>query len=705
MKITEKLSLRIRVFLFFAFLGLASVGAVIAGLIFAFQRAAQPELADAFTMAGLIASFGILGLTAWVWFLFDENVAKAIQKLAGGMMARAHAEVGREIDQNPARYLGELAPAAKAVTQNLSITRSALAEAVERETEQIAREKTRLAGLLADVPEGVLLCSGAHNVVFYNGSAVELLAEEDIEPGLNRSLFTCLRPGPIRSAYARLRAGEAGASTELICATIGEGRVLSAQMRLMRMDEGEVPGPGYVLTLRDITAELAQHAEREEMIETMVDRTRRPVANMQTLLGAFDAGDAPPEFRAALEAEVAGLARDIDRLGSKHDAERAAWWPKGEHRAADIVDGVISQLDYHGINLTADSEQLLLTCDAYQVIALLSHISEYLVRRHGASALSLLVSEDEHGGAMVSLGWAGETLPFGMLDDWLEAPMDVGLAHMTGRSILHGHATDMWPEPGMAGRAVLRLPIQKACRLEDRASTAKSRAAYDFDLLSREVNDDYVNVPLRQLSFVVFDTETTGLLPHQGDEIVQIAGVRLVNGRRVEGEEFDSLVNPGRSIPPGSTEVHGITEAMVADADPIQTVGRRFHRFAEGAVLVAHNAPFDMAFFKRHEGNIGKLFDHPVLDTVLLSAVLFGQSETHTLDALTERLGIIIPPELRHTAMGDTVATAKAFEMMLPMLQAKGLNTFGDVLVEVRKHARLIQDLNADQAAANGSTG
>lgn len=231
------------------------------------------------------------------------------------------------------------------------------------------------------------------------------------------------------------------------------------------------------------------------------------------------------------------------------------------------------------------------------------------------------------------------------------------------------------------------------------------RTAYDFDLLSQKVADDFIATPLQQLSFVVFDTETTGLLPHQGDEIVQIAGVRLVNGRRVEGEEFDSLVNPGRSIPAASTEVHGITEAMVADADPIQTVGRRFHRFAEDAVLVAHNAPFDMAFFKRHETSIGKLFDHPVLDTVLLSAVLFGQSEVHTLDALTERLGITIPPELRHTAMGDTVATAEAFELMLPMLQAKGMITFGDVLAEVRKHARLLQDLNADQAAVNGSSG
>ena len=72
----------------------------------------------------------------------------------------------------------------------------------------------------------------------------------------------------------------------------------------------------------------------------------------------------------------------------------------------------------------------------------------------------------------------------------------------------------------------------------------------------------------------------------------------------------------------------------------------------------------------------------------------FGQSETHSLDALTHRLGITIPEEARHTAIGDTVATADAYLKLVPMLQGKGLASFGDVLEEVRKHGRLLKDLN-----------
>jgi DNA polymerase-3 subunit epsilon len=202
---------------------------------------------------------------------------------------------------------------------------------------------------------------------------------------------------------------------------------------------------------------------------------------------------------------------------------------------------------------------------------------------------------------------------------------------------------------------------------------------------------------LDDLTYVVFDTETTGLLPRQGDEIVQIAAMRIVNGRTVDGEVLDTLVNPGRSIPISSTEVHGITEAMVADAPDVETALRQFHHFAEGAVLVAHNAPFDMEFLRRHEARLGLRFDNPVLDTVLLSAVVFGQTEVHSLDALSHRLGITIPEEVRHTAIGDTRATADAFLRLIAMLQGRDLVTFGDVLSEVRRHGRLLADLNTEE--------
>ena len=129
---------------------------------------------------------------------------------------------------------------------------------------------------------------------------------------------------------------------------------------------------------------------------------------------------------------------------------------------------------------------------------------------------------------------------------------------------------------------------------------------------------------------------------------------------------------------------------MVATAPPISEAGRRFHSFCEDAVLVAHNAPFDMSFLRRHEAAIGARFENPVLDTVLLSATLFGQSDVHTLDALSERLGIEIPAAARHTALGDARATAAAFLKMLPMLEETGVTTLSNAFEESRKHKRLL---------------
>lgn len=226
--------------------------------------------------------------------------------------------------------------------------------------------------------------------------------------------------------------------------------------------------------------------------------------------------------------------------------------------------------------------------------------------------------------------------------------------------------------------------------LEPLAPEAGRPLIYDFDLLERPVSQDLQSTPLRALTYVAFDSETTGLNPEK-DDVVQIGAVRIVNGKTVPGEVYEKLVNPGRPIPPGSTKVHHITNEMVADAAVFSDVCCGFHRFTKGAVLIAHNAPFDMAFLHREEKNTGLKFDHPVIDTVHLSAIVFGGSAEHTLDALCDRLQITIPPEVRHTAMGDAVATAAAFNALLPVLEARGITTFGEARAEARKHSRILK--------------
>jgi DNA polymerase-3 subunit epsilon len=254
------LSLRLRIFLFFAFLACATSGLAIAGLTLGYFRLGEEHALSAFVIAGVIAILAIFALTTWVWVLFDENVAKPVERLASEMRARAHADVDEEIDHAPAKYLGDLGTAAAAVTSNLTETRNAMALAVGRETARLSAEKTRLETLLSEVPDGVLFCTPWHAIALYNGHARDILGGSEAL-GLNRPLRGLLRMAPITQAYERLVAKEHEADddggTDVLVTTRNGARMLEARMRLLRLEGQETERPGYVLTLRDVTADMA----------------------------------------------------------------------------------------------------------------------------------------------------------------------------------------------------------------------------------------------------------------------------------------------------------------------------------------------------------------------------------------------------------------------------------------------------------------
>ncbi|MDP2086672.1 MAG: PAS domain-containing protein, partial [Gemmobacter sp.] len=480
----ERLSLRVRIFLFFALLGLGGLVALVAGLWLGYRRLGSPETLNAFVQGGMVAGFVLVGIVTWVWFLFDTHVAKAIERLAGTIRSRSHSDVGIEMDRETARYLGDLAPAVGAALTNLAETRNALAESVARETTRLASEKARLEALLSDVPVGVLLCSGAHQLVFYNGLALDLLGTQGGAPGLDRRLFDYLREGPIRHAHQRLiETDDPEAASDLLCATTGAApRLLAARMRLLH-----APGqdsPGYVITLRDVTADLAAHTRREQLLAEVFDRVRRPAANLQTVMGvlAEDQGADPGgALDRAMRAEVALLTRAITELGARHDEGRTDWWPLAMTRASDLLDSARARFEGAGLSAEGAAAELLLRCNGFEVIALLADLANRIAQRTGARGFRLDITEDGPG-AMIVLEWPGAPLSVGVLDGWLAEPLEVGVADVTGRSVLYTHATECWPESG-DGVARLILPIRQARRAGRRPKPIARAVVYDFDLL------------------------------------------------------------------------------------------------------------------------------------------------------------------------------------------------------------------------------
>ncbi|OGF14202.1 MAG: hypothetical protein A2W00_13990 [Candidatus Eisenbacteria bacterium RBG_16_71_46] len=158
----------------------------------------------------------------------------------------------------------------------------------------------------------------------------------------------------------------------------------------------------------------------------------------------------------------------------------------------------------------------------------------------------------------------------------------------------------------------------------------------------------------------VLDTETTGLNPDEGHALVEIARVSVMDG--VIGPTWSSLVRPGRPIPPEATAVHGITDAMVAEAASVAEVAERVRRDCEDRTLVFHHAAFDLPFLMaalRAAGQPPLLA--PIVDTLGLARGLF-QAGSNSLGALAARLGLLREPQ--HRALGDALTTARLFILL-----------------------------------------
>ena len=464
------MSLRLRTLLFFALIAAGAILATTLGLWLAWRRA--PEALPALVTAGLVAAFGTALVTALVWLLFDEHVAKAIDRLAAAMRARAHGGVSTNLDTGHARHLGDLGPAAAALSDRLAEARRSGEARLAEATRALEEEKAHLAAILSEIPVAIMVVDERNRITLYDRQCVHVLGQV-ATLCLGRSVFEYLERGTLERALAELKdaTGRNFLDADLPTAD-GEG---SVRARIRPAAQGR----GFMLAMEvdeEVTAE-------------------RPLV--------FDFGL-------------------IDRDAGRRPCRPAA--------------------------VLADLRRL----------------------RH----------------------------------------------------------RDHRPRPEAATRSSRSAPCA-------RSTAGRSRAR-----------------PLTRLS---------------------IPAVRSRPPRRASTASPTSWWRARRGSVPAA---------------------RRFHDFARDAVLVAHNAPFDMAFLRRQRGRTGVTFDNPVLDTVLLSAAVFGETEEHTLDAIADaprrphrRRGAAHRHGRRHGHRGGAAAPG-------PDPRGRGIRTFGEAVAAMRRHQRLLPDLN-----------
>ncbi len=200
---------------------------------------------------------------------------------------------------------------------------------------------------------------------------------------------------------------------------------------------------------------------------------------------------------------------------------------------------------------------------------------------------------------------------------------------------------------------------------------------YLVDDLKKSVEigeNERLSDPVGGHSYVIFDLETTGFSPEK-NRIIEFGAVKIENG--VITDRFSEFVNPELPIPYRITQLTGITDNMVIEADRIEEVLPRFLEFSKGCVLVGHNVSFDIGFVRSNCERTGLPCPFTTVDTLGISRVLLPGHAKYTLDAVAKILGV--PLLNHHRAVDDAECTAGIFLKELTMLSERGANTFEEV--------------------------
>ncbi|ULL14658.1 3'-5' exonuclease [Paenibacillus sp. H1-7] len=209
--------------------------------------------------------------------------------------------------------------------------------------------------------------------------------------------------------------------------------------------------------------------------------------------------------------------------------------------------------------------------------------------------------------------------------------------------------------------------------------------AFIRSMMKEQRKNSLYDIPLKTVELVVFDLETTGFSPYNGDEILSFGAVAVCGEQLMEDQQFYSLVNPKRPIPDEIVQLTGITNEMVLQAQELIAGLRAFLEFAQQKILVAHGTGHDKHFLNAALWRTSKVnLSHRMLDTMMIAKWLHPKLGQYDLDTLLEMYGI--PIANRHHALEDAKMTARLWGMFMLEIQARDIHTLGDLYAHLSHH-------------------
>lgn len=573
---------------------------------------------------------------------------------------------------------------------------------VSQSNQAVKEERNQLAALMSELPCGVVVCNREGRIMLYNHKAKEMLQpletahEGGGAVGLGRSIYGLLDKAPLAHALAVMNHSftrdELRPVLGLMTKLCGN-RFIRVNMAPVTGDGKELQNiSGFVLSLEDITGEINADNEHDRALQGMIDAVQHSLAKLNT--GIANLCAVPGNDAQACQRHrqtISQVTNDLEEhLALARELYSQHWRAYGnrENVLSDTLLQLIAKNLYERFAIKVEvrtGDTLWLKIDSYAIVQALTTLAGILKAEYHIAAILLQAEAPPGSLAKLVIKWPDQTVPKQAIRDWQQAPlfMDSDGAPDSPAAIIGKHGgkiTKTVSSGPFCNGICVTLPAALDKETAERHSVVGARPiSYEFDLFHQPGQEALGSIPLRELTFVAFDTETTGLNPSEGDEIIQLGAVRIMNNRLLYEERIDQLVNPQRPVPRASVVIHGIDPELLPSQPIINQVLMGFHAFAANAVLVAHNAAFDMRFLQLKEATTGLRFDNPVLDTLLLSSVVHPNQEGHSLDAIAERFNITIVG--RHTAIGDALATAEVLLKLIPLLEAQGINTLDDALV------------------------
>jgi len=593
------------------------------------------------------------------------------------------------VELPPGHILSDVRDAVNDLGALFMRARREIFEAASAVSSDVENSRVSLEIILMSLSEGIMVCDDRVRILFYN-SAARRVFHGDAALGLGRSLYLLCPAGPIENALAVLRQRRIRHAEErdmdndvsFVCSTL-QGAVISCRMRLLP----SAPGLSwsFLFTCEDISRKADDEGRRENILRTTVKRMRGSLTSIGLNVESLELlPDLDPAQRIALErtmaSETRSLVKEFDVLSREVQDMASPRYLINNVFAEDVAACVARRLEKKGLRLTMIGDSLWVKADIHSLLVLLEFFAEKIREHRGVDVMEV---ETLLGDRRVYFNFTWEGMPVSQSEirEWTSSLIEPSTSRTVAET-LEILDSEVWSRPHTTpGFAVLCLPLPlSTSQWEPPVHMLPARPVYtDFaageDTAEAARQKDLL---LDRLSFVVFDTETTGLAPLEGDEIVSLAGVKIVNLGIIVGENFDRIVDPKRSIPPSSTRFHGLTDEMVRGKPSIEDTLRAFHSFVGDSVLVGHNAAFDMRFIRQKEGRVGVRFRGPVLDTLTMSLSLHDHTPEHSLDAVAKRLGVEVKD--RHTALGDSLITAQIFIKFIHVFKDKGIKTLGGVL-------------------------